>query len=87
MHRRDSWAPTPQSFEGIGAQESLPCPRWSGGARLKNSGTVEWKGRFLHRINIHEGSPGRRALERLPDSDGDFTFPKQRPYYYSFLVK
>lgn len=86
---------------------------------FKNTGTVEWKNRFLHRINAHEGSPGCRAPERVgipdtepgetvkvsvtiatPDSratcfarwmqtdeDGNFTFPEQRPYYYTFKVR
>ncbi|WP_435201066.1 NBR1-Ig-like domain-containing protein [Janibacter sp. GS2] len=83
-----------------------------------NTGTVEWTDRFLHRINVHEGSPGCRAPERVAipdtepgetvevsvtiatpdakatcfgrwmqtDGDGNFTFPEQRPYYYTFKV-
>lgn len=86
---------------------------------FENTGSVEWKNRFLHRINAHEGSPGCRAPERVgipdtepgetvqvsvtiatPDSratcfarwmqtdeDGNFTFPEQRPYYYTFKVR
>lgn len=86
---------------------------------FKNTGTVEWKGRFLHRINAHEGAPGCRAPERVAvpdtkpgqtvnvsvtiatpneqatcfgrwmqtDSEGNFTFPEQRPYYYTFKVE
>lgn len=86
---------------------------------LANTGTVEWKGRFLHRINVHEGSPGCRAPERVAipdtspgetvevsvtiatpdhdaicfgrwmqtDSKGNFTFPQQRPYFYTFKVR
>lgn len=86
---------------------------------FKNTGTVEWEGRFLHRINAHEGSPGCRAPERVAipdtkpgktvnvsvtiatpneratcfgrwmqtDSEGNFTFPEQRPYYYTFKVE
>lgn len=86
---------------------------------LKNSGAVEWEGRYLHRINVHEGSQGCRAPERVAipdtspgetvevsvtiatpdrkatcfgrwmqtDSDGNFTFPQQRPYYYTFKVE
>lgn len=87
--------------------------------KLKNSGTVDWEGRSLHRVNAHEGSSGCRAPERVAipdtepgetvevsvtiatpdraatcfgrwmqtDEDGNFTFPGQRPYYYTFLVK
>lgn len=86
---------------------------------LANTGTVEWKGRFLHRINAHEGSSGCRAPERVAipdtkpgekvevsvtiatpdheaicfgrwmqtDSKGNFTFPQQRPYFYTFKVR
>lgn len=38
--------------------------------KLKNSGTVPWQGRFLHRINVHEGSPDCRAPElvAIPDT-------------------
>ncbi|WP_052589435.1 NBR1-Ig-like domain-containing protein [Luteipulveratus mongoliensis] len=87
--------------------------------QFKNTGTVEWKNRFLHRINVFEGSPGCRAPERvaIPDTmpratvnvsvtiatpnspatcfarwmqtdrEGNFSFPMQRPYYYTFFVK
>lgn len=85
---------------------------------LKNTGTAGWTGRFLHRINAHEGDPGCRAPERVAipdtepgetvqvsvtvatpdheaicfgrwmqtDAEGRFTFPQQRPYYYTFKV-
>lgn len=87
--------------------------------KLRNTGDVTWKGRYLHRINVGEGSPACRAPERvaIPDTDpgetvevsvtiatpeepatcfarwmqtdgeGNFTFPAQRPYYYSFFVE
>lgn len=86
---------------------------------LKNTGTVEWTGRFLHRINMREGDRACRAPDRvaIPDTDpgesvqvsvtvatpdrratcfgrwmqtdeaGSFTFPEQRPYYYTFKVE
>lgn len=86
---------------------------------LKNAGTVKWENRFLHRINVHEGSSECHAPERVAipetepgetvevsvtittpeesatcfgrwmqtDSDGNFTFPEQRPYYYTFRVR
>lgn len=86
---------------------------------LKNAGTVEWTGRSLHRINVHESDPGCRSPERVAvpdtapgksvevsvtiatpdketvcfarwmqtDADGNFTFPEQRPYYYTFKVE
>ncbi len=86
---------------------------------LKNAGTVKWENRFLHRINVHEGSSECHAPERVAipetrpgetvevsvtittpedpatcfgrwmqtDKDGNFTFPEQRPYYYTFRVR
>lgn len=86
---------------------------------LKNTGTVAWEGRYLHRINADEGDPDCRAPDRVAiadtppgdtvqvsvpvttpdnaticfarwmqtDAEGAFTFPEQRPYFYTFKVR
>lgn len=87
--------------------------------RFKNTGTVTWTNRSLHRINAHEGDPDCRAPREVAitdtppgrtvevsvpiavpdertvcfarwmqaDAEGNFTFPEQRPYFYTFKVR
>ncbi|MCT1618958.1 NBR1-Ig-like domain-containing protein [Janibacter hoylei] len=87
--------------------------------RFKNTGSVAWTDRSLHRINAHEGDPDCRAPQQVAigdtppggtvevsvpiavpdertvcftrwmqaDADGNFTFPRQRPYFYTFKVR